>query len=96
VGRGRRFIEIIVNFNKKIMSVTELQQKLIDKISTTNDVGLLEDIYSFIGIDEEVGKFYSLSDKQISSIEQSQQQIKDGNYFTNDDVNKEIDEWLEK
>jgi hypothetical protein len=78
------------------MSVTELQQKLIDKISTTNDVDLLEDIYSFIGIDEEVGKFYTLSDKQISSIEQSQQQIKDGNYFTNDDVNKEIDEWLEK
>jgi predicted transcriptional regulator len=78
------------------MSVTELQQKLIDKISTTNDVDLLEDIYSFIGIDEEVEKFYTLSDKQISSIEQSQQQIKDGNYFTNDDVNKEIDEWLEK
>jgi hypothetical protein len=78
------------------MSVTELQQKLIDKISTTNDVDLLEDIYSFIGIDEEVGKLYTLSDKQISSIEQSQQQIKDGNYFTNDDVNKEIDEWLEK
>jgi hypothetical protein len=78
------------------MSVTELQQKLIDKISTTNDVDLLEDIYSFIGIDEEVGKFFTLSDKQISSIEQSQQQIKDGNYFTNDDVNKEIDEWLEK
>jgi predicted transcriptional regulator len=78
------------------MSVTALQQKLIDKISNINDVDLLEDIYSFIGIDEEVGKFYSLSDKQISSIEQSKQQIKDGNYFTNDDVNKEIDKWLEK
>ncbi len=78
------------------MSVTELQQKLIDKISSTDDVDLLEDIYSFIGIDEEVEKFYALSDKQISSIEQSQKQIKDGNYFTNDDVNKEIDKWLEK
>jgi predicted transcriptional regulator len=78
------------------MSITALQQKLIDKISNINDVDLLEDIYSFIGIDEEVGKFYSLSDKQISSIEQSKQQIKDGNYFTNDDVNKEIDKWLEK
>jgi predicted transcriptional regulator len=78
------------------MSVTALQKKLIDKISITNDVDLLEDIYSFIGIEEEVEKFYTLSDKQISNIEQSQQQIKDGNYFTNDDVNKEIDEWLEK
>ncbi len=78
------------------MSITELQQKLINKISITNDVDLLEDIYSFIGIDEEVGKFYTLSDKQILNIEQSQQQIKDGNYFSNDDVNKEIDQWLEK
>jgi hypothetical protein len=78
------------------MSVTALQQKLIEKIIITNDVDLLEDIYSFIEIDEDVQKFYNLSPKQISSIEQSQQQIKDGNYFTNDDVNKEIDEWLEK
>ncbi len=78
------------------MSVTALQQKLIDKISITHDVDLLEDIYSFIEKDEEVEKFYSLSDKQILSIEQSQQQIKDGNYFTDHDVNKEIDEWLEK
>jgi hypothetical protein len=95
-GRGRRFINLNVNFNKKIMLVKELQQKLIDKISSTNDVDLLEDIYSFIEIDEEVGNFYSLSDKQISSIEESQQQIKDEKYFTNDDVNNEIDEWLEK
>jgi hypothetical protein len=78
------------------MSVTELQQKLIDKISITDDVSLLEDIYSFIEIDEEIGKFHTLTDSQVSKIELSQQQIKDGNYFSNDDVNKEIEEWLEK
>jgi hypothetical protein len=77
------------------MSVAELQKKLIEKINNTNDAALLEDIYSFIGIDEEVGT-YQLSHSQLTIIEQSQQQIKDGQYFTNEEVNKEIDECLGK
>ncbi|MCW3093242.1 MAG: hypothetical protein JWP81_4311 [Ferruginibacter sp.] len=77
------------------MSLPELQKKLIDKINKTNDAALLEDIYNFIGADEEVG-IYQLSDNQLAVIEQSQQQIKDGNQFTNEEVNKEIDEWLGK
>ncbi len=77
------------------MSIIELQKKLIDKINKTDDVALLEDIYNFIAADEE-GKIYQLSDKQLAIVEESQQQIKDGNHFTNEEVNKEIDEWLEK
>lgn len=77
------------------MSIIELQKKLIEKINKTDDAALLEDIYNFIGADEEIG-IHQLSNKQLATIEQSQQQIKDGNHFTNDEVNKEIDEWLEK
>ena len=77
------------------MSITELQKKLIEKINNTDDAALLKDIYSFIGIDEEVGS-YQLSQDQLATIEQSQQQIKNGQYFTNEEVNKEIDEWLGK
>jgi predicted transcriptional regulator len=78
------------------MSVAELQKKIIEKISETNDAALLEDIFNFIGIDEAVGTFYELSDSQLAAIEQSQQQIKDGHYFTNEEANKEIDEWIKK
>ncbi len=77
------------------MSIIELQKKLTEKINKTDDATLLEDIYNFISADEEVG-IYQLSDEQLATIEQSQQQIKDGNRFTNDEVNKEIGEWLEK
>ncbi len=78
------------------MSVAELQKKIIEKISETNDATLLEDIYNFIGINEEVGTFYELSDSQRAAIDQSQQQIKEGKCFSNDEVNTDIDEWLEK
>ena len=78
------------------MLVAELQKKIIDKISETNDVSLLEDIYNFIGIDESLGTFNHLYDTQLAAIEESQQQIKEGNYFTNEEVNKEMDEWVGK
>ena len=78
------------------MSVAELQKKLIEKINSTNDAGLLEDIYNFIGVDEEVAEFYQLTNAQLSVVQESQQQIKNGNCFTDDEVNKETDEWLGK
>lgn len=78
------------------MSVAELKQKLIEKISKTNDESLLEDIYGLIEIDEQVGTFYHLSDRQLVKIEKAQQEIKEGHFFTNEEVDKEIDEWLGK
>lgn len=78
------------------MSVAELQKKIIDKISETTDASLLEDIFNFIDTDQAVSGFYELSDSQLAAVEESQQQIKEGHFFTNDEVNKEIDEWLEK
>ncbi len=78
------------------MSVAELQKKLIEKISKTNDVGLLEEIYNFMGIDEEVEIFYNLSDEQLSIIEDSREQIKNGQSFTDDEINNDTEKWLGK
>ena len=78
------------------MSVAELQKKLIEKISKTNDVVLLEDIFNFMGEDEDTAAFYNLSDSQLAAVDLSQKQIAAGNYFTNQEVNNEIDEWLAK
>ena len=78
------------------MSVAELQKKLIEKISKTNDVVLLEDIFNFIGADEDTTAFYNLSESQLAAVELSQKQIAGGNYFTNQQVNNEIDQWLAK
>jgi len=37
---------------------------------------------------------FKLSDNQKSAVDEARQQIREGNSFTNDDVNKEIGEWL--
>ncbi len=57
---------------------------------------MLEDIYSFIGVDEEVGSFYKLSEEQLIILEDSRAQIKNGLGISDDDINNDIDKWLEK
>ena len=78
------------------MSVDELQKKLIEKISSTTDAALPEELYNFIATDEAVGTYYKLSDKQLSMVEESRIQIREGKSITDDNLNKEIDQWLEK
>ena len=78
------------------MSVAELQKKLIEKISKTNDLNTLEEISNLIGLNEGASSIYYLSDEQLTAIDEAEQQIKEGKYFTNEEANKEIDKWLEE
>ena len=78
------------------MSVTELQKKLVDKINNTHDLDTLEEISSWIILNEEVSSVYQFSDEQIIKLEEAEQQIKDGNFYTNAEANKETDKWLKQ
>ena len=49
-----------------------------------------------MGADEDTTAFYNLSESQLAAVDLSQKQIAAGNYFTNQEVNNEIDQWLAK
>jgi len=76
------------------MSVAELKQKLIEKISKTDDIETLEEISSWIYLNENPPIVYNFTEEQLAKLEVSEQQIKDGNFFTNEEVNKETEKWL--
>ncbi|MFN7705260.1 MAG: hypothetical protein ACK5OS_11610 [Chryseotalea sp.] len=78
------------------MSTAELQRRLIDKIQKTNDVKILEEANRFFDITIDEQETYHLNDEQLSSIEEAQKQILNNQFLTNDQANKEIDEWLKK
>lgn len=78
------------------MSTMELKQKLIGKITGTENEALLLEVYRLLEIDDEAEAIYPLTDEQISAVQESQQQIKDGKFLDEGDANKEIDEWLGK
>ena len=78
------------------MSTIELRKLLIEKIQETDDDRLLEEAYRLLEADIKESDIYILSKQQKEAINEARQQIDQGQYLTDDESNREIDEWLEK
>jgi predicted transcriptional regulator len=78
------------------MSTIELRKLLIEKIQLTDDDKLLEEASRLLEVDIEESDVYILNDKQKEAIEEGRKQIINGEYLTDEESNKEIDEWLSK
>lgn len=78
------------------MSTAELKEKVLKRIESVKNDRLLREVLSFIDIEEDESTVVTVSNAQKSAIDEARQQIKDGNYSTNEEFDKEIDEWLNK
>jgi hypothetical protein len=76
------------------MTVIELKKRLIGKINNTNNNEILEEMYRLIENEETDLSVYKLSTEQNSAIEEAQDQYRKRNIMTNEQADKEIDEWL--
>ena len=74
------------------MSTAELQNQVIKKIESVKNDRLLKEVLNFIEMDEET--IITVSTAQKDAIDEARQQINDGKYSTNEEFDKEIDEWL--
>ena len=72
-----------------------LKEKLINKIRETDDPSILEEVSNLFEL-QEPGTVYQVSDKQKNVIEEAKQQVKNKETLTDNDANKDIDEWLNK
>lgn len=78
------------------MSTIELRKRLIEKIQLTDDDKLLEEASRLLEVEIEFPDFYIINDKQREAIEEGKKQIINGAYLSDEESNKEIDEWLSK
>jgi len=74
----------------------DLKQQLIDRIQRTTDKGKLEEIYRLLEINFDDKEVYTLSSEQKSAIEEAQKQIKNGEFLSDEQANKEVEEWLKR
>ena len=78
------------------MSTIELRKRLIDKIQKTDNEDLLAEAYRLLELETEDIEVYKLNNDQRKAITEARQQIKSGQFLTDEQSNKEIDEWLSK
>jgi hypothetical protein len=78
------------------MSTVELRRRLIDKIQKTENEDLLAEAFRLLELETEDIEIYKLNDGQRKAIGEARQQINNGQFLTDEQSNKEIDEWLSK
>ncbi len=76
------------------MTTVELKKKLIKRIFTIEDDSIFQEMSRLIGIDNDEDEIYHLSDEQLKAVEEAEQQYLRGEYVTNEEAEKEIEEWL--
>ena len=78
------------------MSTIELRKRLIDKIQKTDNENLLDEAYRLLELKTQDIEVYKLTDEQRKAVNEARQEIKDGQFLTDEQANNEIDEWLRK
>ena len=76
------------------MSTEELKRRLHEGIENIDDDEFLNTIKELIDRKYTASNDIKLSDKQLDRIRESEEQINAGNFFSNDDIDKIIDKWL--
>ncbi len=78
------------------MTTIELQQLLAVKIFEINDLSLLSKIKSLVFSYEKSKTIYEISSIEKQHIFRSEQDYKNDNTLTNEEVFNEIDQWLKQ
>ena len=77
------------------MNTVDLKNILIHRIAGINDKSFLTAINTIIEKKSE-SIIYKTTSEQRKSIEKGKEQIANGEYFTNEQVELEIDKWLKE
>lgn len=75
------------------MTIAALQKRVKDNISFLKDKSVLEKINQLI---EENSQVYILSENQINLVNEAQQQFVNGEYVTQDEMDKNVQAWKER
>lgn len=78
------------------MKNIDLKSKLLEEIKNSEDYQVLEEVYKLLNLESESFEVFKFSERQEKSILKAKQQIKNGDFLTEEEANKEIDKWLEE
>ncbi len=71
-----------------------LKEILIQRIQETDDPKILANISRLLEVNTDSSEVYEFSEEQLAAIAEAEDQISKGQYLSNEQANKEADEWL--
>jgi len=80
----------------RVMTTIELKKKLIKRINNIEDELLLQEVSRLIDTGEDESDIYYFTEEESRAIEEAREQYAKGEFLSNEEANKEVDEWLGK
>jgi hypothetical protein len=77
-----------------MMQTAQLRDMVIDKIYGINDSDYLRALNKILDMRQTSEEVFHLNEKQKAMIRLGKQQISNGEYISNEDLEKEEDQWL--
>ena len=77
-----------------MMQTAQLRDMVIDKIYGINDSDYLRALKKILDMRQPSEEVYHLNEEQKAMIKLGKQQISNGEYISNEDLEKEEDQWL--
>ncbi len=71
-----------------------MKEQLIDKIQSTENTSILEEVYRILAVGTQEVDMIVLSDDQKTKIDRGIKDIEEGRYLSHDEANREIKAWL--
>ncbi|QNF32981.1 hypothetical protein HUW51_09635 [Adhaeribacter swui] len=78
------------------MSTEQLKNLVIDKISEIEDENFLQAIKTILDTNKATAGIYKLTEEQKQKVKIGLTQLDNGQIISNEDLEKEEDEWLRK
>lgn len=76
------------------MTAIELKEQIASKLQITNDNDILEAMLRLLEFETNETEVYMLSEDQKQAIEISREQIKQGEFYTEEEADKITEQWL--
>lgn len=76
------------------MQVNDLRYTLLDKLISVQDINILQKINDLIGNVDINSPVFKVTDAQNQMLLKSEEDIRNGNIISNDELNAEEDQWL--
>lgn len=77
-----------------MMQAAQLKEVVIDKIYGINDIDYLKALKKILDIRQTSEEVYHLNEKQKAAIRLSKHQISKGDSISNEELEKEEEQWL--
>ena len=78
------------------MTTIELKKQIVSKLQTTNHSDVLEAMLRLLELESNETEVYVLNEHQEQAIEISRTQIKNGEFYTEEEADKITEEWLKR